>query len=602
MLKKYIKAFFEELEVFEDIERGHSYKAYIEEAILEFLKKGTKETAFNVYLAFFDSYRIVLKGEKNLFIDLLDVLKDYEEKASTIIDKQRDHYVHSVNVFILGLCIYSHNEGFRRCFSKTVMDKSVYESSYDTKNEEFFYRWGIASLFHDAGYPVEIIGKQINKFISFVANAVEGSEKVNAQIVFESFNNLNKIPEIQPKEVFTGGFAARFPQCDALDLLKPLDLISFRIHQAFNIDLQAVKESLDNFIFVMQKSGFVDHGFYSAIIVLKWYGYLIQKCSYKPDYLYYPVVDCASAILLHNYYRNVLMKKPFNLERLNPEKHPTAYLLILCDELQEWNREAYGILDKKGVHADEGNILITDKRLSINYLSRRGALPQSFASDKSRLLNNLLETDILFSEGITITCGASQAAICASDSDDSCSDDGCSDDGFDDDRGADIIPRPVLADLEKLAMAIHELYNIKQLERYPEKPLAYPTWESLPHDLKYSNIRQARSMAGKLKLIGCSITEAQSEYPAVTVFTTEEIEFLAKVEHDLWVEDYLEKGWKYGPVKNIENKISPYLVPYEELTEEIKELDRDTIMNTIPLLNSIGMKVYRRGSSSIRLP
>jgi hypothetical protein len=41
------------------------------------------------------------------------------------------------------------------------MDKTNYPYSYDTRHEEFFYRWGLASLFHDVGYPVEIIGKQI---------------------------------------------------------------------------------------------------------------------------------------------------------------------------------------------------------------------------------------------------------------------------------------------------------------------------------------------------------------------------------------------------------------------------------------------------------
>ncbi len=51
-------------------------------------------------------------------------------------------------------------------------------------------------------------------------------------------------------------------------------------------------------------------------------------------------------------------------------------------------------------------------------------------------------------------------------------------------------------------------------------------------------------------------------------------------------------GWTYGEAKDNENKISPYLVPYDELSEEIKNLDRDTIRNIPALLGMIGMAVY----------
>ena len=137
------------------------------QSVLEFLENETKETAFNVYISFFDSYRIKIDGDSNPFIDLMDILHDYEEKAGTLIDKQRDHLIHSVNVFIIGLSIYAQNANYRGIFDKVVMDKNVYPFSYDTRHEEFFYRWGLASLFHDIGYPVEIIDKQIKKFIGF---------------------------------------------------------------------------------------------------------------------------------------------------------------------------------------------------------------------------------------------------------------------------------------------------------------------------------------------------------------------------------------------------------------------------------------------------
>ena len=62
-LHKYLNHFFDDLEVFEDTTRGHNYKAFIRQAILEFIENETKKTAFAVYEAFFDSYRIKLEGD-----------------------------------------------------------------------------------------------------------------------------------------------------------------------------------------------------------------------------------------------------------------------------------------------------------------------------------------------------------------------------------------------------------------------------------------------------------------------------------------------------------------------------------------------------------
>jgi len=108
IIKTYIGNFFSELEISADDSR-EILKGALEQSINEFLDDERKDTAFDVYKLFFGTYRIVLEGSKNPFMDLLDVLSAYEEKAATLIEKQRDHYIHSVNVFILGICIYIQN-------------------------------------------------------------------------------------------------------------------------------------------------------------------------------------------------------------------------------------------------------------------------------------------------------------------------------------------------------------------------------------------------------------------------------------------------------------------------------------------------------------
>ncbi len=54
----------------------------------------------------------------------------------------------------------------------------------------------------------------------------------------------------------------------------------------------------------------------------------------------------------------------------------------------------------------------------------------------------------------------------------------------------------------------------------------------------------------------------------------------ARQAHESWMKNRLENGWKLGPVKSIEDKISPCLIPYDELPYEqrIKDTVRCAII------------------------
>lgn len=569
-----VARFFDELEVFEDVERGHCYKIFMRQAIFEFLDNETKENAFAVYRAFFDSYRITLKGSTNPFIDLLDALKSYEENAAVLIDKQRDHYIHSVNVFILGLCIFAGNARYRAAFSRTVLDKKEYPYAYYTRNEEFYYRWGLASLFHDVGYPVEIVGRQINQFIDFATGVDGKTEAVNVQLSFENFEELNRIFEIIPKREFTKCCFDRYDDCAYIDLLKPIDLLAHKLHISLGVDLKTIKFTLDDFVNVMARFGFIDHGYYSAIIVLKWYGYLIQSSGYRPEYFFWPVLDSASAILLHNCYKNMLMKKPFGLGPLAPDAHPVAFLLILCDELQEWNRKAYGIKDRLRVLADQARVKITDEQLAVTFISHNGSLPADFSRKKKGLLKSLLDLGTVF-DTVAIHCRTVKKSALPMPSE-------------------EISARPRLEDLEKLARAIHELYNEKQRERHPGRPLKYPGFDKLTDSLKYSNLRQAMDIPEKLRQMGFVMRPKGSGGEQVTSIPEEYVESLAEQEHNAWVAERIASGWIKADSTDAEKKTTPYLVPFSKLPDDIKQLDRDPIGNIPTLLDRIGMAVYKK--------
>ncbi len=65
-------------------------------------------------------------------------------------------------------------------------------------------------------------------------------------------------------------------------------------------------------------------------------------------------------------------------------------------------------------------------------------------------------------------------------------------------------------------------------------------------------------------------------------------EKLAENTHDVWAKGRIEQGWKYGKIRDDNNKLHPCLIPYSELPESEKEYDRNTALETIKLIQKLG--------------
>ena len=609
-LREYIDRFFDNLTLYDDYKNGHYYKDLLKAGIDVFLDNENSYNAYEIYRTFFMIYQITAEdksesdsgvisivNEPNTLLDLVKIMKKYEESTGDLIDKQRDHFIHSVNVFLLGLAIYAQNRRYREYFKGYIL-KSSYEKYYrlengDFSNEEFLYRWGVAALFHDIGYPVEIIGKQLKKFINDGVKSISPTYGADTAIDFKDFNEFNTIVKMDPN--FADEFTQTFPEAKFLNLFKPTDIVAHKISTDFEaVNVNDVTRHLDNFVNYMGELGFIDHGFFSCILVLNSYGYLIQKYAKNHDFFFYPIVDSASAILLHNYYRNVLQKAPFNLKELHPSQSPLAFLLILCDELQEWNRQPFGVKDKQRGHVNELLLKIDDDTFDVKYIAKSGSMGLGFSEDKVELLNNVLSVKSAFQFGLRIITDVQQHFTATHIN-------------HHDIQAPDILLRNV----EKLAILIHEHYNETITKQYmealengevdselQEKYEGIQEFDDLPAQLKIANIRQARSIPVKLAMIGCELANQSDERQAITEFSDDEVEDLAIYEHDEWCREKIGTGWVYGEEKDIENLVTPYLVSWDDLTEDIKDFDRDPVRNIPSLMQSIGLKVVR---SKIRL-
>jgi uncharacterized membrane protein len=153
---------------------------------------------------------------------------------------------------------------------------------------------------------------------------------------------------------------------------------------------------------------------------------------------------------------------------------------------------------------------------------------------------------------------------------------------------------------EHLAEAIHDAYtramHAASLDAatgqgaVPGSRLSLRPWEQLPEWLKESNRAQAWQVGEKLAVIGCLMVPAFD--PALTfAFAEDEVEMLARLEHERWVAERMAQASLHGPGPH--GRSHPDLVPWEELPDEAHAKNVQAVRNIPAILASVGFQVLR---------
>ena len=103
--------------------------------------------------------------------------------------------------------------------------------------------------------------------------------------------------------------------------------------------------------------------------------------------------------------------------------------------------------------------------------------------------------------------------------------------------------------------------------------------------------RQADHAELKLRRVGCHSAAGASSN--AFAFTDEEIEVLARLEHVRYMADRFLDGWTYGRKRDDARKKHPALVPYDELDEDTKEIDRSTVRALPESFQRVGRSIRR---------
>jgi len=242
--------------------------------------------------------------------------------------KHRDHVVHAVLTYLLGIYI---NENFFISNQFREIDP---------------FQWKITGLFHDIGYPLQIANRLIQPYlkqINYLKRQIDpDSDQIAASI---SIIGLEKLTNEQ----------------------NGLDLIQNQLDK-WNLEINA-KNEYDNMI----ESGIICHGIISSLTLLNYIDLFYQECNpervrrFTPDpksgadcnqeYFEKDIVAACSAIFLHN-----LPKDSFSETKICLSA-PLPFLLKLSDILQEWERPS--LENERGYPSEDFDIAIEGKKLIV---------------------------------------------------------------------------------------------------------------------------------------------------------------------------------------------------------------------------------------------
>lgn len=220
----------------------------------------------------------------------------------------------------------------------------------------FKRRWGLTALLHDAAYPIELAAKQIDDYVDKTITPLGCSFSPCPKPFGLTFNRICDfitVPLIQ--NVCSDRFNPRMYGDNAVLLLATN--LSHKLHVEYSPD--TLSRIMVSWMEAGLSSGIVDHGVFSALLMLRQVNHeLLAKLGenrrsnslvfdndarrvtddYKAsavEFFYIECIDAAAAIYLHNTktYVGLLRDRP-----LDYRSHPFAWLLFLCDQLQEWLR------------------------------------------------------------------------------------------------------------------------------------------------------------------------------------------------------------------------------------------------------------------------
>ena len=305
--------------------------------------------------------------------------------------------------------------------------------------------------------------------------------------------------------------------------------------------------------------GYMDHAYFSSILLYHMLDTAAEintnEGSRTRPQVFQPAhVDALGAILLHYdlYSYSIASSESGAKPKLSMDMHPLAWLLLLCDELQCWDRTAYGRNSRKELHPMAVEFDFSKNRIFARYLydekeqakidkylwayvswkqdGRRGARPKlkaysEMANEEKSFVKSIEQLVDTAAVPITVVCDTAPV-----------------------NRGRRQIylSNSSFLHIHDFALALNARYVLEEDEDDVNRTTMEKEFSALSLEYKLSNIDQVKSFSRYLNGIHCFYTDRQVDFDMLEEFTLEQLLRFAPLEHERWMREHQSMGWRCG--------------------------------------------------------
>jgi len=314
-------------------------------------------------------------GKGQIYTELIkNNLRIYEDAVKKTLPTHRDHFVHSAYVYLLGVYIFNKDSDYQQQVESNFNSNQplTKKNGFDWR-KEFEFRWTITSIFHDLAYPIEILAKQINDYQSKIDRRNKSKEEKSIGFDLFNFEEMISFEYLQPldpllqQQHFKMRETSQYIYADNV-----FDILACNFQFKFlNYGYETIHKILADKFLKKVKSGEIDHGIMGSVILANWVHDLYLNNKWDSEVFYCSIGDCLGAIALHTCQ---LWLPDLFKRKIVMAKHPLAYLLVLCDELQDWQRPSGEEILASSNFMDSTRyfkLAWKDKKIFINYRDKQ---------------------------------------------------------------------------------------------------------------------------------------------------------------------------------------------------------------------------------------
>jgi len=143
---------------------------------------------------------------------------------------------------------------------------------------------------------------------------------------------------------------------------------------------------------------------------------------------------------------------------------------------------------------------------------------------------------------------------------------------------------------EQLAHSLYEDHLLRAAARGVDDP----PWQELTDEQREGSREAADALIDALTDLGFELLPLKHWGAKQVLFTPEEIETLAARDHERWRHRRQAEGWRFDVVRDAEARLTPQVVPWEELRPPWRDYNRTRIEAVPALLARAGFELARQ--------